>query len=193
MIRRWLHTKVIQKSWNFHQESGMWKKENAKMSIYLYIDIPNDNGIYEVMGRVIDMCLVPNTKVVYRLTNSPKSHETIKYQLSYSLHDTRQVSTKLCKQIVNQTKQNILSIVIYICILRSWKCLTISFNFVFIDIWYFVWQNFVETCSIRLRDIHFIEHDIMKVVISFYSMSEEDMENKKNVLNDDATKLHPKD
>jgi len=33
----------------------------------------------------------------------------------------------------------------------------------------------------------------MKVVSSFYSMSEEDMENKQNVVIDDATKLHPKD
>ena len=32
----------------------------------------------------------------------------------------------------------------------------------------------------------------MKVVSSFYSVSEEDMENKKNVVIDDATKLHPK-
>jgi len=33
----------------------------------------------------------------------------------------------------------------------------------------------------------------MKVVSSFYSVSEEDMENKQNVLIDDTTKLHRKD
>jgi hypothetical protein len=33
----------------------------------------------------------------------------------------------------------------------------------------------------------------MKVVRHFYSVSEEDMENKQNVVMDDATKLHPKD
>ena len=32
----------------------------------------------------------------------------------------------------------------------------------------------------------------MKVVSSFYSMSEKDMENRPNVVIDDATKLHPK-
>ena len=32
----------------------------------------------------------------------------------------------------------------------------------------------------------------MKVVSNFYSVSEEDMENMKNVVIDDATKLHPK-
>ena len=33
----------------------------------------------------------------------------------------------------------------------------------------------------------------MNVVISFYSGSEEDMENKKKVVIHDATKLHPRD
>ena len=33
----------------------------------------------------------------------------------------------------------------------------------------------------------------MKVVSSFYSVSEEDMANKKNVVIHDATKLHPRD
>ena len=33
----------------------------------------------------------------------------------------------------------------------------------------------------------------MKVVSGFYSVSEEDMENRQNVLIDDSTKLHPKD
>ena len=88
------------------------------MNIYLYIDIPNDNGIFELMGRVIDMCSVPDTEVVYILTKAPKSHERIKYRLSYSLYDRREVSTKLCKQIVNDMTQNTVSIVICIFILR---------------------------------------------------------------------------
>lgn len=44
-----------------------------------------------------------------------------------------------------------------------------------------------------LGGIHFIEHDIMKVVSSFNSVSEEDMAYKKNVVIHDATKLHPRD
>ena len=43
-----------------------------------------------------------------------------------------------------------------------------------------------------LGGIHYIEHDIMKVVSHFYSVSEEDMKNMENVVIDDATKLHPK-
>ena len=90
------------------------ERESQNVNIYLYIDIPNDNGIFEVIGRVIDMCLVLDTEVVYILTKASKSHEMIKYRLSYSLYDTREVSTKLCKQIVNEMKQNNVSIVIYI-------------------------------------------------------------------------------
>ena len=96
----------------------MKERESTNMNIYLYIDIPNDNGIFEVMGRVIDMCLVPDIEVVYVLTKAPKSHERVKYQLSYSLYDMAEVSTKLCNQIVNEMTQNIVSIVIYISILR---------------------------------------------------------------------------
>ena len=41
--------------------SRVWyvkEEESTNMNIYLYIDILNDNGNFEVMGRVIDMCLV---------------------------------------------------------------------------------------------------------------------------------------
>ena len=110
------------------------ERESTTVNIYLYIDTPHNNEKLEVMGKVIDMCSVPNTEVVYVLTKAAKSHEMIKYRLSYSLYDTREVSTKLCKQIVNEMTQSIVSIVIYICVLCSCNCLTISFNFVFIDI-----------------------------------------------------------
>ena len=38
--------------------------ESQNVQIYLYVDIPNDNGIYDVMGRVIDMCSVPDSEVI---------------------------------------------------------------------------------------------------------------------------------
>jgi len=116
MISNWKNSKEVK------FPSRIWyvkERERQNVNIYLYIDIPNDNGIYELMGRVIYMCSVPDIEVVYILTKAPKSHEMIKYRLSYSLYDTREVSTELCKQIINEMKQNIVSIVIYICILRS--------------------------------------------------------------------------
>ena len=72
--------------WNNSKEvkfpSRIWyvkERENKNVNIYLYIDIPNDNGIFELMGRVIDMCSVRDTEVLYILTKSPMSHERIKY------------------------------------------------------------------------------------------------------------------
>ena len=62
--------------------SRIWyvkERESQNVNIYLYIDIPNDNGIFELIGRVIDMCSVPDTEVVYIFTKAPKSHERIKY------------------------------------------------------------------------------------------------------------------
>lgn len=75
-----------------------------------------------MLGKVIDLCLVPDTEVIYILTKPPKSHDRNKYQLLYSLYDTREVSTKLCKQIVNEITQDIVSIVIYFCVLRYCNC-----------------------------------------------------------------------
>ena len=112
----------------------MKERESTNVNIYLYIDIPHNNENLEVMGRVIDMCSVLNTEVVYVLTKAPKSHERIKYRLSYSLYDTREVSTKLCKQIVNEMTQNIVSIVICIFIFHFESVSLYFFNFVFINI-----------------------------------------------------------
>jgi len=117
--------------------SRVWyvkERESTTVNIYLYIDIHQNNENLEVMGRVIHMCSVPNTEVVYVLTKAPKSHERIKYRLSYSLYDTREVSTKLCKQIVNEMTQNIVSIVICIFILRFESVSLYFFNFVYINI-----------------------------------------------------------
>ena len=66
------------------------------------------------------------------------------------------------------------------------------YNLLFIDIWYFVWHNFIENISIMLGGIYFIEQYIMNVFTSFYSGLEEGMENKKKVVIHDATNLHPR-
>ena len=53
MISYWKNSKEVK------FPSRIWyvkERESQNVKIYLYIDIPNDNGIYEVMGRVIDMC-----------------------------------------------------------------------------------------------------------------------------------------
>lgn len=94
------------------------ERESRNVQIYLYVDIPNNSGIYEALRKVVDMCSVSDIEVVYILKKLLESYERIKYQLLYSLYDTREVSTKLCKQIVNVITQNIISIVIYIFILR---------------------------------------------------------------------------
>jgi len=49
------------------------ERESQDVQIYLYVYISNDNGIYEVLGKVIDMCSVLDSEVVYILTN-PTSH-----------------------------------------------------------------------------------------------------------------------
>lgn len=78
------------------------EREGKDVHIYIYVDIPSNSGIYELLGKATGMCLIPDTEVVYILTKLPKSHDKIKYQLSLSLYDTIEVSTKLSKKIVNE-------------------------------------------------------------------------------------------
>ena len=122
MISYWKKSKEVKLPLKFWYVK---ERESQNVQIYLYVDIANDNGIYEVIGKVIDMCSIPNIELIYIFTTLPKSRERIKYQLSYSFYDMREISTKLCKQIVNEMTQNIVSIVIYICVLCSCNCLTI--------------------------------------------------------------------
>ena len=80
MISDWKNSKEVK------FPSRIWyvkERESTNVNIYLYIDIPNDNRIFEVMGRVIDMCSILDTEVVYILTKAPKSHERVKYRLNY--------------------------------------------------------------------------------------------------------------
>ena len=66
------HTEII---WFVKDREG-----EQHLQIYLYGDIPNDNGSYEVLGKVLDMCLIPDTQVVYVLTKLSKALEKIRYQ-----------------------------------------------------------------------------------------------------------------
>ena len=92
----------------------MKDREGEQVWIYLYVDIPNNSGLYEGLGKVIDICLIPGTKVVYVLRKLPKSHDKIKYQFAFWMYDTTDESTNMCKQIINEIAQDIVSIVIYI-------------------------------------------------------------------------------
>ena len=47
----------------------MKEREGENMQIYLYVDIPSDSGIYEVLGKVIDMCSVPDNELFIYLQN----------------------------------------------------------------------------------------------------------------------------
>lgn len=120
--------KHIENVWYVKDREG-----EKHMKIYLYVDILNDSGIYEVLGKVLDICLILDIEVVYVLTKLPKSRDKIKYQLSLSMYDTKDESTKMCKQIINEITQDIISIVIYLfCVI-----VTVSlhfYNLVFIDI-----------------------------------------------------------
>lgn len=73
---------------------------------------------YEAMGRVRDICLVPNVDIVYVLAKLPKTHENVRYSLSKVKYDTYEESTQLCEEIASNISNNIVSMLIYIYVLR---------------------------------------------------------------------------
>ena len=60
------------------------EREGGDVQIYLYVDIPNDSGIYEVLGKVIDMCSVPDMKLFIYLQNLPSHMKGL--NISYYIH-----------------------------------------------------------------------------------------------------------
>jgi len=112
--------KLIENVWYVKDREG-----EQHLQIYLYVDIPNHSTLYEMLGKVIYICLIHDTEFVYVLTKPPKSHDKIKYQLSLSLYDTTKEFTKMCKQIINDIAQDMVSIVIYICVLHYCNCIII--------------------------------------------------------------------
>ena len=69
---------------------------------------------YQVMGRVRDICMVPNTNTIYVLVRMPNKREKVRFRLSKVKYDTNETSTKLSAEISNNIANNIVIMHIYI-------------------------------------------------------------------------------
>jgi len=70
---------------------------------------------------------VSDTKVVYVLTKTPKIHDMIKCHFALSMYETCEISTKICKQIVNDIAQKSKLAYLYLCVLCYCNCIIIFF------------------------------------------------------------------
>jgi len=66
---------------------------------YLYADIPNNSGSYEVLEKVLNMCLIPAIEFVMYLENCP-SHMT---RLDISLHCQYMTRQMILQRCVNKS------------------------------------------------------------------------------------------
>ena len=69
--------------------------------IYLFCGMIHLGKSYEVMGRVRDICLVPNTNTIYVLARMANKCENVRYRLSKVKYDTNETSTKYSAEIAS--------------------------------------------------------------------------------------------
>ena len=99
----------------------------------------NFGGPYEGMGRVRDICLVPNVDTIYVLAKFPKPHEIVRCHLPKLKYDTYEGSTPWCDEITSKISNNIVSMFIYIYVL----CIIVRITIFFINDLSLTWNSFV--------------------------------------------------
>ena len=112
LISDWKNAEEIDKTYfSWYLEDS---ETEADIHIYLLCGMINLNEPYDVMGRVRDICMVPNTNTIYVLARMPNKCEKVRYRLSKVKYDTNEISTKLSKEISRNIENNIISMLIYI-------------------------------------------------------------------------------
>ena len=96
VISDWKNAKEIDNT-NFS-----WYLEDTEtevdIHIYLICGMIDLNEKYEVMGRVRDICMVPNTNTIYVLARKAQKREKVRYRLSIVKYDTDEISSNFLKK-----------------------------------------------------------------------------------------------
>ena len=96
--------------------------EDETLHLYLYASKNFYAESYELVGKVLDLYILPNTKNVYILSKLPKSHDKLRYHFTLSMYNTGGDYSKICKQIVRNIALKIVSISIYnylFCVIQT--------------------------------------------------------------------------
>ena len=96
--------------------------EDESLQLYLYSSKNFDAESNELVGKLLDLYILPNTKSVYILSKLPKSHDKHRYHFTLSMDNTGDYSLKICKQIIQNIAQKIVSIFIYtylFCVIQT--------------------------------------------------------------------------
>ena len=90
------------------------------------------------MGRVRDICLVPNTNTIYVLARKAQKREKVRYRLSIVKYDTYEIYSKFFEEISRNIANNIVSVLIFISSMHYCKDDSIFYKLLIIDMFYFV-------------------------------------------------------
>ena len=136
LISYWKNAEEIDKT------DFSWYLEDSEMEvdihIYLICGMIDLNEPYDVMGRVRDICMVPNTNTIYVLSRKAQKHENVRYRLSIVKYDTDEISSKFCEEVSSNTANNIVSMFIFVSSMHYCKDDSIFYKLLIIDMFYFV-------------------------------------------------------
>ena len=136
LISDWKNTEEIDKiDFSWYLEDN---ETEADIHIYLLCGLIHLNEPYDVMGRVRDICMVPNTNTIYVLARKANKREKVRYRLSIVKYDTDEISSKFSEEISSNIANNIVSMLIFISAIHYCKDDSIFYKLLIIDMFYFV-------------------------------------------------------
>ena len=69
--------------------------EDEPLQLYLYASKNFDAESYDLVGKVLDLYILPNTESVYILSKLPKSHDKHRYHFTLSMYNMGEDSSKI--------------------------------------------------------------------------------------------------
>jgi hypothetical protein len=91
------------------------KQGNNGEHLYLYcVEFEHVQGNYQALGLLRDICLVPDTDIVYALVKQGRTYIKIRYCLKLSNYNKDECFTELCASIIDDIEKGNVSFFIFI-------------------------------------------------------------------------------
>ena len=136
LISDWKNAEEIDKTdFSWYLEDNETKVD---IHIYLVCGMIDLNEQYDVMGRIRDICMVPNTNTIYVPARKAHKCEKVRYCLSIIKYDTNEVSSKFSEKVSSNIANNIVSMLIFISSMHYCKDDSIFYKLLIIDMFYSV-------------------------------------------------------
>jgi hypothetical protein len=146
------------------------KQSNNGENLYLYCtDFEHVQVNYQPLSLLRDICLVPDTDIVYALVKQDKNYIKIRYCLKLSNNNRVEFFTELCASIVEDIEKGNVSLFIFIFVSCIIYIIMLIFYFYLTQKCFILFlQNLSKRFSHMLVGIYSTEKNIMEVINFFH-------------------------